>query len=98
MRQPWLVTAFALAVAASTAAGTPGTGLRPSGGSGPWGPGARPRADRVLPLASTASTGKPLPRASATQLPPPRHRGTLRVTGDLRDGGTVAAAGLSWRA
>src|SRR5215831_16936884 len=36
-------------------------------------------------------------RASAVRLPPPRHQGTLRVTGALRDGGTVRAAGLSWR-
>src|SRR5215472_7392376 len=39
----------------------------------------------------------PSPRASASRLPPPRHQGTLRVTGAPRDGGTVRAAGLSWR-
>ncbi|HEY2306367.1 MAG TPA: hypothetical protein VGI05_10855, partial [Streptosporangiaceae bacterium] len=35
--------------------------------------------------------------AAAPQFPPPRHHGTLRITGSLRDGGTVRAAGLSWR-
>jgi Glycoside-hydrolase family GH114 len=35
--------------------------------------------------------------ASAARIPPPQHHGTLRVTGQLRDGGVVAAAGLSWR-
>jgi hypothetical protein len=34
--------------------------------------------------------------AHASTFPPPRHHGTLRITGPLRDGGTVRAAGLSW--
>src|SRR5215831_18176069 len=38
-----------------------------------------------------------LAAADAPRLPPPRHSGTLRVTGALRDGGAVRAAGLSWR-
>ena len=42
-------------------------------------------------------TGATPARAGAVRLPPPRHQGTLRVTGALRDGGTVRAAGLSWR-
>src|SRR5690349_21323814 len=63
-----------------------GTAAAPGhrGGPGPSGPGVSPQ-------------GGLLPRASASGLPPPRHAGTLRVTGALRDGGTVRAAGLSWR-
>jgi hypothetical protein len=38
-----------------------------------------------------------LASAEASRLPPPRHHGTLRVAGSLRDGRTVRAAGLSWR-
>jgi hypothetical protein len=38
-----------------------------------------------------------LAAADSPRLPPPQHQGTLRVTGALRDGGTVRAAGLSWR-
>ena len=43
--------------------------------------------------------GKPARQAaaSAPKYPPPRHHGTLRITGSPRDGGTVRAAGLSWR-
>jgi len=44
-----------------------------------------------------ASARQALARASTVQLPAPRHQGTLRVTGALRDGGTVRATGLSWR-
>ncbi|HEX5294029.1 MAG TPA: hypothetical protein VFX25_34575, partial [Streptosporangiaceae bacterium] len=29
-------------------------------------------------------------------IPPPWHRGTLRIAGRLRDGALVTAAGLSW--
>jgi hypothetical protein len=38
-----------------------------------------------------------LAAAAAPQYPPPRHHGALRITGSLRDGGSVRAAGLSWR-
>jgi hypothetical protein len=38
-----------------------------------------------------------LPQINTSRLPPTRHQGTLGVTGTLRDGGTVRAAGLSWR-
>jgi hypothetical protein len=41
--------------------------------------------------AATAST-------AATQVPPPAHQGTLRVSGIPRDGAAVTAAGLSWHA
>ena len=51
---------------------------------GPSGPGVSPE-------------GGVFPRASTSRLPPPRHQGTLRVTGSLRDGGTARATGLSWR-
>lgn len=40
---------------------------------------------RVAPLAGLAS------------IRPPLSHGTLTITGDLRDGGTVRAAGVSWR-
>jgi Glycoside-hydrolase family GH114 len=43
-----------------------------------------------------AAAGPAAARAAAG-IPAPVHHGTLRVTGLLRDGGTVAAAGLSWR-
>src|SRR5215472_12527038 len=48
-------------------------------------------------VAVPASAAGSLPRASTATLPPPTHHGTLRITGSLRDGGTVRAAGLSWR-
>jgi len=57
---------------------------------GPWGvPGP--------PGSGVSPEGGASPRASTVQLPAPRHQGTLRVVGALRDGGTVRAAGLSWR-
>src|SRR5215470_9658440 len=46
---------------------------------GPRGLGARPQGSGVRP------------RASAAKLRPPRHRGTLRITGSLRDGETMRA-------
>ncbi|HEV2372263.1 MAG TPA: endo alpha-1,4 polygalactosaminidase [Streptosporangiaceae bacterium] len=48
--------------------------------------------------ATPASAGQPpsTRQPAADPVPPPRHHGTLRVTGDLRDGGTVRAAGLTW--
>ncbi len=50
------------------------------------------RASRTAPNLGAARASRTAPIA------PPRHRGALRVTGQLRDGGTVTAAGLSWRA
>jgi hypothetical protein len=38
------------------------------------------------------------PAAHAASIPPPVHHGTLRVSGALSDGATVAAAGLRWHA
>ena len=50
----------------------------------------------VAGTGATATVTAAQPSRTAP-IPPPRHRGTLRVTGRLRDGGTVTAAGLSWR-
>jgi Glycoside-hydrolase family GH114 len=55
----------------------------------------------VTPADAGAGVTAGIHPAAAAQVPstqplPPRHHGTLRVTGDLRDGGTVRAAGLSW--
>jgi hypothetical protein len=36
--------------------------------------------------------------AAAPQIPPPVHQGTLRITGQHRDGALVTASGLAWRA
>jgi hypothetical protein len=36
--------------------------------------------------------------AAAPQIPPPVHRGTLRITGQPRDGALVTASGLAWHA
>ncbi len=38
------------------------------------------------------------PAARAAAIPPPGHHGTLRVSGDARDGATVTATGLRWHA
>jgi hypothetical protein len=42
----------------------------------------------VTGVAGVTGAGRPVP--------PPGHRGTLRVTGQFRDGGLVTAAGLAW--
>ena len=34
--------------------------------------------------------------AASVRVPPPVHRGTLRIAGRARDGGVVSAAGLRW--
>ncbi len=53
-------------------------------------------------LAATARSGTaaaPAARAAAAvSIPAPVHHGALRITGPFRDGATVAAAGLAWRA
>jgi Glycoside-hydrolase family GH114 len=36
--------------------------------------------------------------AASPQIPPPARQGTLRITGEFRDGATVTAAGLAWHA
>ena len=47
------------------------------------------------PSGTAAAAGA---RAVAASIPAPVHRGALRISGPLRDGATVAAAGLSWHA
>ena len=44
-----------------------------------------------------AAGAQPGTARAARAIPPPVARGALRVTGDLRDGSRVHAAGLSWR-
>jgi hypothetical protein len=63
----------------------------------------------IMPAAASAGAGAARPatagggsgraahsQAAASAIPRPRHQGRLRITGQLRDGGTVTAAGLSW--
>jgi len=52
-------------------------------------------ASAAIPAAATTGPAADARTAGTPQIPPPRHQGTLRVTGDLQDGGTVGAAGLS---
>src|SRR5690349_11620987 len=98
IRRPGLIAAFALAVAASVAA-TPAS----ASGSPALASGAKAPATKSQGPQASGGSGGSLPRTSTsitranTTLPPPRHHGTLRITGSLRDGGTVRAAGLSWR-
>jgi hypothetical protein len=67
----------------------------------------RQRFRRLAAAAATAATaaalalvplaaGAPASAAASRAIPPPGHRGTLHVTGPVRDGGLVTAAGLSW--
>jgi hypothetical protein len=91
-----LSSAACLALALATAAGSAQASAR------------RPITRPAAPVTASAfhpepagpglagGSGGALPRAS-TAYPPPRHHGMLRITGSLRDGGTVRAAGLSWR-
>ena len=53
-----------------------------------------PATESQGPQASGGAGGS-LPRAST--FPAPQHHGSLRISGSLRDGATVRAAGLSWR-
>jgi Glycoside-hydrolase family GH114 len=46
--------------------------------------------------AATAASAAGAATAVSRPIPPPRHRGTLRISGQLQDGGLVTAAGLSW--
>jgi hypothetical protein len=52
---------------------------------------AAPATPASATLAAQTASG------TAAVIPAPRHTGTLRITGALRDGGSVHAAGLSWR-
>jgi Glycoside-hydrolase family GH114 len=49
---------------------------------------ASPAAHAAADAVSAAAASQPVP--------PPRHRGALRITGPLRDGATVTATGLAW--
>jgi hypothetical protein len=53
----------------------------------------------VVPLTSAApASAAPAAPAASMQIPAPSHRGTLRITGQPRDGAVVAASGLAWTA
>ncbi len=55
-------------------------------------------APPAVPPAVRDGFTPPLPAGpAATGIGAPRRHGRLRITGRLRDGGTVAAAGLGWR-
>ena len=48
-------------------------------------------------LVPGASAGAVVARTSSPpSIPPPVSKGTLKISGDLRDGGVVEAKGLSW--
>ena len=47
---------------------------------------------------STAASAESTATAAAPQIPPPVHHGTLRITGQPRDGALVTASGLAWHA
>src|ERR1700761_4182703 len=56
------------------------------------------------PASAAASAARPGAAAakhglvdSASGIEPPRHSGSLRVAGTLRDGGKVRAAGVRWK-
>jgi hypothetical protein len=51
----------------------------------------------LAPAALAAPAAPAVPVAAAASVPAPVHQGTLRISGTLRDGATVTAAGLSWR-
>ena len=55
------------------------------------GAGVPATASRAAPVASAAAS-------AGSRVPPPGHRGALRISGVLRDGATVTATGLSWYA
>jgi hypothetical protein len=48
------------------------------------------------PAAGTAAAAAAPRSSAAASIPAPGHRGALRISGVLRDGATVTAAGLSW--
>jgi len=52
---------------------------------------ALPAAGILAPVSRAAPA-----TSSAGRIPPPVHRGTLRISGVLRDGAVVTAAGLRW--
>jgi len=78
-----VVAALALSVGVTGAAGTATAADTAAAGSAAAGTAA----------AGTAAGAS----GPASRIQPPAPAGRLRITGDLRDGGTVAARGLSWR-
>jgi len=94
-----------IAAAVALAAATLGAAAPAGAGAGAGTAGRQPRAgvagtgDQPAPAAGAVRRSPAGTATSAGQrtFSPPRHSGRLRVAGDLRDGGTVAAAGLSWR-
>jgi Glycoside-hydrolase family GH114 len=61
-------------------------------GAGLW-----PAAPAAAGASAPAATVLAAPVLAATGIGKPTAHGSLRITGTLRDGGTVRAAGLSWR-
>ncbi|HUD78651.1 MAG TPA: endo alpha-1,4 polygalactosaminidase [Streptosporangiaceae bacterium] len=87
--RPLVLTASLAAVLALTGTSWPGPAAARAAAAA--GPAAGPSAG---PAAGPAETAV---RAGTAALPAPVRAGRLRITGSLRDGGTVRAAGLRWR-
>jgi hypothetical protein len=62
------------------------------------GAGAVAPAALAAPAAATVAAAAAAPAAAKVTIAAPGHRGTLRISGNFRDGSTVTAAGLSWHA
>ena len=53
----------------------------------------------LVPLAAAIPAATiPAAASASTPIPAPAHRGTLRISGEPRDGAVVAASGLAWHA
>ena len=77
---------------------TLGAALALTGTSWPGAAATRPgAAARTGAAAATLTAGRTATAGPTTVLATPVRRGRLRITGALRDGGTVRAAGLRWR-
>ena len=57
---------------------------------------AHARAVSATDVSASAVSASAVSASAARPIPLPRHLGRLRITGVLRDGGTVTAAGLTW--
>jgi Glycoside-hydrolase family GH114 len=60
------------------------------------GPAAQASPASAASAAAARSAAARAAAAASRPVPPPVHRGTLRITGPLRDGAVVTAAGLAW--
>jgi glycosyl hydrolase family 114 len=89
-----LAATMTAAPAPAVAGARPAAGVRAVAGALP-GTGRRPVAG-PLPAAGPHLAAGP-PGAAARAIPPPAHSGRLRISGRMRDGGRVSAAGLTWR-